>query len=92
MPLGGDVVKTGVVQPAFEKRAGARFHAAFSGGLEECGVEEFGSVAGCEGTVWRVPFQVEIDAFDPAAWFGMSGKTEISGHLCACFRTDTSRV
>ena len=82
MSLSRNVLETRVFQPAFEKRSRARLHAAFSRGFEKCGVEVFRSEVWCERTVWRVPFQVEIDAFDPATWFGMSSETSISGFFC----------
>lgn len=72
VPFGPHVFEAGVVEPAFEVRARTGLHAAFVGGGEVDFVEDFGSVFFGEGVVWGPPFEVEIDALDPAAWYGVS--------------------
>ena len=72
VPRGHDVGEPGPLQPAFEMGSGTGFHAAVSGRLEEGGVEVLGGEIGGEGSVGGSPFHVEVDAFDPAAWCGVS--------------------
>lgn len=71
VPFGPHVLEAGVFQPAFEVRARTGLHAAFVGGGEVDSVEDFGGVFFREGVVRGAPFEVEVDALDPAAWYGV---------------------
>ena len=72
--LGLDVREPGLLHQCFENGSRTRFEAAFSGGHEEQLVEVFGSVFLGEGAVRRLPFQVEINVFNPSACLGMPNK------------------
>ena len=74
MPLSLHTLETSVFQPAFEKGARTRLHAAFSGGRKEDFVEILGRVLAGDGIVWGPAFQVEIDEFGPSAWLNMPSK------------------
>ena len=69
--LGLDVREPGLLHQCFENGSGAWVEAAFSGRHEEQFVEVFGSVVRGEGVVWGLPFQIEINVFDPSAWPGV---------------------
>lgn len=69
VPFGPHVLEAGVFQPAFEVRARTGLHAAFVGGGEVDSVEDFRGVFFREGVVRGAPFEVEVDALDPAAWY-----------------------
>lgn len=74
VPFGPHVFEASVLEPAFEARARTGLHAAFVGRGEVDAVEDSGGVFFREGAVWGAPFEVEVDALDPAAWDGVSGR------------------
>ena len=69
-----DVREAGLLHQRFEHGSRAGFQAALPGRHEEDLVEVFGSVVRGEGAVRRIPFEVEINVFDPSAWLGMPDK------------------
>ena len=72
--LGLDIRKSGLLHQCLENGSGTRVQAAFSRGHEEQFVEVFGSVILGKGVVRRLPFQVEINVFNPSAWLGVPDK------------------